>query len=45
MNEIQINGETYIKKELMSVSGDKPMVMIRTYSAGVFYGILDRKVV
>jgi len=43
MNEIQINGETYIKKELMSVSGDKPMVMIRTYSAGVFYGILDRK--
>ena len=46
MQEVTINGETYIKKDL---SSDLKYVIVRTYSAGVFAGYLhsrqDREVV
>jgi hypothetical protein len=40
MNEIVINGETYVKKEDRSAN---PYVMVRTYSAGVFAGYLESR--
>ncbi len=42
-NEIVINGKTYVLKNQMASNEDKPIVMIRTYSAGVHYGILEKK--
>jgi len=38
MNEIVINGETYIKKETLNYMN---YVIVRTYSAGVFAGYLE----
>jgi hypothetical protein len=37
-NEIEINGETYIKKEALN---SLIYVIVRTYSAGCFAGYLD----
>lgn len=39
MNEIEINGEIYVKKE----NKNMPYVICRTYSAGVFAGFLESK--
>ena len=39
MNEITINGEVYIKKEI----NKERYVLVRTYSAGVFAGYLESK--
>ena len=39
-NEIVINNVTYIKKEQRS---DKPYVIVRTFSAGVFAGFLESR--
>lgn len=38
MNEIEINGEIYVKKQYLSVN---PYVIVRTYSAGCFAGYLE----
>lgn len=38
--EITINGEIYIKKETRP---EKPYVIVRTYSAGVFAGFLEKR--
>ena len=43
MEEININGEIYVKKSdvpVMAVDDDMPYVIIRTYSAGVHAGYL-----
>lgn len=40
MNEIEINGEIYIKKSLPS---DSEYKIVRTYSAGVFAGYIESK--
>jgi hypothetical protein len=42
INEIEINGITYIPKgtESKPATGDYPIYIVRTYSAGVFYGEL-----
>lgn len=40
MNEITINGETYIKKSAAELS---EYVIVRTYSAGVFAGYMQSK--
>ena len=40
MNEIIINGETYVKK---SITENLKYVMVRTYSAGVFAGHLESR--
>jgi len=43
MNEIEINGEIYIKKSAMTSEVISEYVIVRTYSAGVFAGeILSR---
>ena len=45
-NEIVINGETYVKKSsIMSAQSldGMPAVIVRTYSAGVFYGYLEKR--
>ena len=48
INEIKVNGVDYIRKDsvksknLLNVDG-LPVVMIRTYSAGVHYGILKKR--
>jgi hypothetical protein len=39
-NEIEINGEIYVKKVSLE-SKDMPYVIVRTYSAGVFAGYLE----
>lgn len=47
MNEITINGETYVKKSNVSKAESKDgmkAVIVRTYSAGVFYGYLKSQV-
>ncbi len=48
MNEIQVNGVDYVRKDLVDKKGvtntDRlKMVMIRTYSAGVHFGFLNFK--
>jgi len=46
MNEIQVNGIDYVKKEMVvnQTSCDGlPYVCIRTYSAGVHFGFLKKK--
>ena len=46
MNEININGEIYVKKSdvpVMAAEGDMPYVVIRTYSAGVHTGYLKER--
>ena len=45
-NEIEINGKTYILKDVVDEKqarkmAGKPYVIVRTYSAGVFAGYLD----
>ena len=40
MDEVIINGETYIKKPKLT---DKKYVICRTYSAGVFAGYLESR--
>ena len=40
MEELTINGVTYVKKENRPA---KPYVIVRTYSAGVFAGYLESK--
>jgi len=40
MNEIIINGETYIKKDC---TGEMPYMIVRTYSAGVFAGYVESR--
>jgi hypothetical protein len=49
-NEIQINGKTYVLKESIKNQGQKVKLskgmeycIIRSYSAGVFAGFVDRK--
>lgn len=47
MDEITINGETYVKKPNVSKAQSKDgmkAVIVRTYSAGVFYGYLKNQV-
>jgi len=39
-NEIEINGEIYVKK---NINKDKKCMMIRTYSAGVFCGYIEKQ--
>ena len=40
-NEIEVNGETYIKKGTLKLSKD--VVLVRTYSAGVHFGELVKR--
>ena len=44
-NEIEINGETYVKKACMTQAEETglPYVIARTYSAGVFAGFLKSR--
>ena len=44
-NEIEIDGEIYVKKNFMVYAKDNsmPYVLIRTYSAGVFAGYLKSR--
>lgn len=43
-NEIIINGEVYVKKEAKTeVTEVMKAVIVRTYSAGVFYGFLKER--
>jgi hypothetical protein len=39
MNEIEINGEIYVKK----INNENPYVIVRTYSAGVFAGYIESR--
>jgi hypothetical protein len=49
METIEINGEIYVKKSSIpkqsvnAVENDYPIYMVRTYSAGVFYGGLKSR--
>ena len=44
LNEIEINGVAYIPKSASQpVKGEYPIYMVRTYSAGVFYGELKSR--
>jgi len=45
IDEIEINGVVYVPKgtELKTAKGDFPICMVRTYSAGVFYGELKER--
>lgn len=47
INEIEINGVTYIPKDCVSVSAPKlngmEYCMVRTYSAGVFAGYIESR--
>ena len=48
INEIEINGVEYIRKDQVSAAtvtniDGKPYVIVRTYSAGVFAGYLDER--
>ena len=48
-NEVEINGEIYVKKSdikqnnLADTIDGLPLMMVRTYSAGVFFGYLKRQ--
>ena len=49
MNEIEINGKQYILKSTIKTEKresieNKKLVMVRTYSAGVHYGYLKKRV-
>lgn len=46
INEIEINGTVYVPKDSVKTTanyGEYPICMVRTYSAGVFYGGLKRR--
>lgn len=45
INELEINGVVYVPKSEQSASakGEYPIYMVRTYSAGVFYGELKSR--
>jgi hypothetical protein len=43
MNEIEINGEIYIKKSECEPSKLSDYVIVRTYSAGVFAGYIESR--
>jgi len=43
MNEIEINGEIYIKKSEVGESKISDYVIVRTYSAGVFAGYIESR--
>jgi len=45
LNEIEINGTIYVPKGSSSTpaKGEYPIYMVRTYSAGVFYGELKSR--
>lgn len=47
LNEVEINGTTYVKKSSESKPAEDfegmPAVIVRTYSAGVFYGYLKER--
>lgn len=46
LTEIEINGVAYIRKDAVqstAIDGDYPIYMVRTYSAGVFYGGLKER--
>ena len=48
INEIEINGEAYIRKDSVNepsapCKDGKPYVIVRTYSAGVFAGYLNHR--
>ena len=46
INEITINGVAYVRKDAVraaATDGDYPVYMVRTYSAGVFYGGLKSR--
>ena len=47
INELEINGTIYVPKNSVNTQAINtdglPLVMIRTYSAGVFYGYLNKK--
>jgi len=42
-NEIEIDGEMYVKKKLMAKLNEKDYVIVRTRFAGVFAGFLKKK--
>lgn len=46
INEVEINGIVYVPKSSKSepAKGQYPVVMVRTYSAGVFFGELFSRV-
>ena len=39
-NEVEINGEVYVKQQELN---DEDYVIVRTYSAGVFAGYLEKR--
>ena|SRR3990167_813454 len=46
INELEVNGVEYIHKDLNRTAesfADKPYVIVRTYSAGVFAGYLSKR--
>ena len=45
INEVEINGIIYVPKgsEVKTTKGEYPIYMVRTYSAGVFYGELAER--
>lgn len=45
INELEINGIVYVPKSAQSApaKGNYPICMVRTYSAGVFYGELAER--
>ena len=45
LKEIEINGIIYVPKgeQVREAKGEYPIVMVRTYSAGVFYGELKSR--
>jgi hypothetical protein len=45
LKEIEINGITYVPKseQVKEAKGEYPIMMVRTYSAGVFYGELKSR--
>lgn len=45
INELEINGVVYVPKSEQSASakGEYPIYMVRTFSAGVFYGELKNR--
>lgn len=43
MNEIEINGEIYVKKSCIDPTKQSEYAIVRTYSAGVFAGYLDSR--
>ena len=43
MQEIEINGEIYIKKSALEPVAQSAYVIVRTYSAGVFAGYMESR--